>query len=182
MGKAPLLPAREIARIRPMPPDSPDSEIEHLVEEVCQAVAAVRHAHFRLVWVAGRTPRERSRILDALALHLGCPDLKIGRSLSASLLELSPRLRAASAEDTFLDLLLGAASDTLCLDHLEVLFDPALRLSAVDLIQNASRRFVLVASWPGEIDGQGLSFGPADHPAHVRIPLPLDAIPVISLS
>lgn len=165
-----------------MPPDPPDNEIEHLVEEVCQAVAAVRHAHFRLVWVAGRTPRERSGLLDALALHLGCPDLKIGRSLSASLLELSPRLRAASAEDTFLDLLLGAASDTLCLDHLEVLFDPALRLSAVDLIQNASRRFVLVASWPGEIDGQGLSFGPADHPAHVRIPLPLDAIPVISLS
>jgi len=165
-----------------MPPDSTDSEIEHLVEEVCQAVATVRHAHFRLVWVVGRTSRERSRLLDALALHLGCPSLKIGRSLSASLLELSPRLRAASAEDTFLDLLLGAASDILCLDHLEVLFDPALRLSAVDLIQNASRRFVLVASWPGEIDGQGLSFGPADHPAHVRIPLPLDAIPVISLS
>lgn len=165
-----------------MPPDSHDSEIEHLVEDVCLAVAVVRHAHFRLVWVAGRSPRERSRHLDAVAAHLGCPSLKIGRSLAASLLELSPRLRAASAEDSFLDLLLGANSDILCLDHLEVLFDPALRLNAVDLIQNASRRFVLVASWPGEIDGQGLSFGPADHPAYVRIPLPLDAIPVISLS
>lgn len=165
-----------------MPPDSPDHEIDHLVEEVCQAVATVRHAHFRLVWVAGRTSPERSRLLETVALHLGCPCLKIGRSLSAALLELSPRLRAASAEDTFLDLLLAASSDILSLDHLEVLFDPALRLNAVDLIQNASRRFVLVASWPGEIDGEGLSYGPADHPAHVRIPLPLDAIPVISLS
>jgi hypothetical protein len=165
-----------------MPPDSSESEFEHLIAEVRLAAAAVRHAHFRLVWVAGRTSRERSQRLEAVAANLGCPCLNIGRSLSASLLEFSPRLRAASAEDTFLDLLTSAASDIICLDHIEVLFDPALRLSAVDLIQNASRRFVLVASWPGEIDGTGLSFGPADHPAHARICLPMAAIPVIFLS
>ncbi len=73
-------------------------------------------------------------------------------------------------------------SDVLCLDHLEILFDETLMLKAVDLVRNASRRFMLIASWPGNADESSLTFGPADHPSYFRIPLSELECPVHILS
>ncbi len=157
-------------------------EVAHWVNELRSSVDSVRNAHFRLVWVVGGNSAHRSSVLAAAAEALECPNLKVGRQLSEVLLDLSPRLRAATAEEAFQDLLLGADSEVLCLDHLEILFDPSLRLKAVDLIQNASRRFVLIASWPGLRHNDSLVFGPADHPAFVRVTLDQLADPLIALS
>ncbi len=158
------------------------AEVRHWAEEVLAAAERVRDAHFRLVWLAGGTSHERSSILDASAEALECPSLKVGRRLSEALLDLSPRLRAASAEEAFQDILLSATSDVVCLDHLEVLFDLSLRINAVDLIQNASRRFVLIASWPGLHHNASLSFGPSGHPACVQEPLDQLGASLITLS
>jgi len=170
------------AATRPMPLEPTDSELEHLLAETREALDTVRRAHWRLVWIAGGTAPGRSGFVEALATRLGCPDIKVGRRLSERLLELPPRGRAAAAGDQFLDLLLEAGSDLLCLDHLEILFDPVLRLHAVETVRNASRRFVIAAAWPGEIGPDGLAFGPPEHPAHVRISLPQAEIPVITLA
>jgi hypothetical protein len=166
---------------RPMPPVPTDPELDHLVEEVVGALELMRRAHYRLAWIAGADARKRTAVLEALSARLECPHLKIGSDLSGRLLDLPPRSRAAASGDQFLDLLLEAHSEILCLDHLEILFDPVLRLYAVDTVQNASRRFLIIAAWPGEISSTDLSFGPPDHPAHVRISLPLDGVPAISL-
>lgn len=165
-----------------MDTDITSSEITHWVSELREAVDSVRMAHFRLVWLVGGTPQERSAVLGAVAQELECPDLKIGKKLSGALLDLSPRLRAAAAEEAFQDILLSCGSGILCIDHLEILFDPPLQLNAVELIKNASRRFVLIASWPGSSHDDSLSFGAADHPAYVRVPLDHLAAPLITLS
>jgi hypothetical protein len=165
-----------------MPSSLSEPEIDHLVSEILEAMDSVRRAHYRMVWVAGGVSSERSRVLEAIALREQCPCLKVGRQLSGRLLDLPPRGRAAAAGDQFLDLLLASGSDTLCLDHLEILFDPVLRLQPVETVRNASRRFLIAASWPGEIDRSGLRFGPPGHPAHVGISLPMEGIPVISLA
>lgn len=111
-----------------------------------------------------------------------CPVLSIGRTLSSSILDQPAPLRPASAEEAFYDMLHTSKSDVLCLDHLEILFDEALMLKAVDLVKNASRRFTLVASWPGTTDSGSLTFGPADHPSYFRIPLSELECPVHILS
>lgn len=97
-------------------------------------------------------------------------------------MEQAAPLRPASAEGAFYELLHGAKSDLLFLDHLEILFDQLLMLNATELVRNASRRFVLVACWPGSVDSSTLKFGPPDHPAHFHISIPEMECPVHALT
>lgn len=124
----------------------------------------------------------RSSFISQSAAKLGYPLLTIGRVLSATLLDTAAALRPASAEEAFYDVLRSSGSDVLCLDHLEILFDESLMLKAIDLVRNASRRFILIASWPGIADANSLTFGPADHPSHIRIPLSELECPIHTLS
>jgi len=141
----------------------------------------VRHAHYRLIWVAGVSAVTRSHFLTQFSKAFPCPLLNIGQELSSSLIEQAAPLRSASAEGAFYDLLHFSESELLCLDRLEILFDESLMLKAVDLVKNASRRFVLLASWPGAADESSLTFGPADHPSYFRIPLSDLECPVYTL-
>jgi hypothetical protein len=102
--------------------------------------------------------------------------------LSTAIIDQATPLRSASAEEAFYDLLHTNDSDVLCIDHLEILFDEALMLKAVDLVRNASRRIVLIASWPGTADSGSLTFGPSEHPSYFRIPLSELECPVHTLS
>ncbi len=120
--------------------------------------------------------------MSQFAAKIGCPLLMIGRALSSSIMDKTAPLRPASAEESFYDMLHSSRSDVLCLDQLEILFDETLRLKALDLVRNASRRFVLVASWPGIADSSNLTFGPPDHPSYFRIPLSEMECPVHILS
>lgn len=157
---------------------SPDSEYVTVHTMMDQ----VRHAHYRLVWVTGGSARARSAFLCQVAQRMDCPLMSIGRVLSASILELAAPLRPASAEGAFYDMLHSSGRELLCLDHLEILFDESLMLKAVDLVRNASRRFMLLASWPGNADESSLTFGPADHPSHFRILLSELECPVHTLA
>ena len=143
---------------------------------------SVEQAHFKLIWMAIESPVTRSDFLSHLAARFGCPLLGVGKLLSSALLDQPAPLRPASAENAFYDMLHQSGAEMMCLDHLEILFDQSLMLKAVDLIRNASRRFVLIAAWPGTVDATGLSFGPADHPSHFRISFSEMECPVYQIS
>ncbi|MCX6880597.1 MAG: hypothetical protein NTW21_43345 [Verrucomicrobia bacterium] len=56
------------------------------------------------------------------------------------------------------------------LDHLEILFEPSLRLNPVALVKGALRHSLLVVAWPGPSNGDRLIFGPEDHfPPNVQV-------------
>jgi len=156
----------------------PESEYE----TVHTLVDQVRLAHFRLVWIAGNASSVRSSFLAQCAEKFNRPILHVGKILSSCLLDQPAPLRPTSAEEAFYDMLISSKSNSICLDHLEILFDESLKLKAVDLVRNASRRFVLIASWPGIADTSHLTFGTADHPSHYRIPFPELECPVHHLS
>lgn len=153
-----------------MPITSDSPEMAHSAEEVGAMLDRVARAHFRLVWVAGADAPKRTQVIMAVASHLGCPYVSVGRKLSAVLMEVSPNLRAVSAEEAFSDLVRAERAETLCLDRIEILFDSSLRLNAPSLVKNVSRRYRLVASWPGILRDQSLCFGPSDHPSRTVIP------------
>lgn len=125
--------------------------------------------YYRLIWLTGATAGERTTTLREFSAGEICPLLDVGKALSKSLLDVSPSLRASSISDCFADLMDGAPGKPLCLDHLEILHEPSLRLNPIDLIKNASRHRMLIASWPGSSDGDDLVFGPEGHPAYLRI-------------
>lgn len=151
-------------------------------DQVRDLVYSVSGAHFRLVWLAGGTAPMRTQLLQAVSDRLGCPYLSVGAGLSSALMEISPTLRAVSAEDAFDDLLRSEVSDTLCLDRLEILFEATLWLNAVTLIKNSSRRILLVASWPGITFKQSLQYGPTDHPTFTVVPGPEVECPIYPIT
>lgn len=143
-----------------------------LTEKVAELQANVARAsceHFRLVWLAGGTPSERSALLRGLAEAEDGAFVDVGNKLSSSLIEVPVPLRSASVEDCFAACLGESPSAVTCLDHLEILFEPSLQVNPVALIKGASRHAVLVASWPGTVSTGHLFFGASDHPSHMDI-------------
>lgn len=144
----------------------------HLTEKVTEIQADVSRAsgeHFRLVWVAGGTALERSALLRVLAEVEDGALIDVGKKLSTALIEIPVPLRTASVAECFAACMGESPSAVTCLDHLEILFEPSLRLNPVSLVQGASRRNVLVAAWPGLAETGRLTFGSIDHPAHMDI-------------
>jgi hypothetical protein len=139
------------------------------VAELQADVARARREHFRLVWVVGGGSWERTTLLRAFAEADDGEFVEVGKKLSGSLLEVPAPLRTASVEECFAAGLAESPDDVTCLDRLEILFEPSLRINPVSLIKGTSRHSVIVAAWPGTV-GQGcLVFGPAEHPSHFRI-------------
>ena len=132
-------------------------------------IARARDEHFRLVWVAGGLSMARTSLLQETAWQENGRYVDVGRALSSALLDLSPALRPASVEECFSACLAPASSGPTCLDHLDILFEPSLKVNPITLVQHASRHTLLVASWPGSVSDDVLCFGPADHPAHLEI-------------
>jgi hypothetical protein len=143
-------------------------EISADIEQAASLFESMRGSDQRVLWVAGGSAAHRSGIVMGVADKIRVPFLDIGKTLSAALLDVSPSLRAVSVEDCFYDLLDAGDGDSRCLDHLDILFEETLLLDAVNLIQASSRRYRIVASWPGHIDGDKLFYAPSEHPSHVE--------------
>jgi hypothetical protein len=147
-----------------------DTTIYEEVLELRECLARARDEHFKLVWLAGGTSPRRTRVMDALVESEGGTYLDLGKRLSGALLDVPVHLRAASVHECFAAFLGAESRKLTCLDHLDILFEPALKTNAVELVKNASRHALLVASWPGIFEQGNLVFGPSDHPSHKEIP------------
>lgn len=143
-----------------------------ITEKVTELQADLTRAcgeHFRLVWVAGGTASERSALLRALSEAEDGVFVAVGKKLSAALIEIPGPFRTASVENCFATCIGESPIGVICLDHLEVLFEPSLRINPVALVQGASRNIPIVASWPGAVTGSRLTFGSPGHPGYKEL-------------
>jgi hypothetical protein len=139
------------------------------IPELQADLARARSEHYRLVWLAGGTDSERSSLLRALAEAEDGVFVEVGKKLSAALLEVPAPLRTASVEECFAACLGESSCPVTCLNHLEILFESSLRINPVTLVKRASRHALIVAAWPGVVDGHGLTFGSPDHPTFMEL-------------
>ncbi len=137
--------------------------------EILDDLARARREHFRLVWIAGGKSGERSALLRALAEANAVNYVDLGKKMSSLLIDIPAPLRTASVEDCFADCLGMPLDEIVAIDHLEILFEPTLKINPIALIQGASRSRTILASWPGIINGSHLSFGSSDHPEYVEL-------------
>jgi hypothetical protein len=138
------------------------------VTELQADLVRARGEHFRLVWLAGGTDAERSAVLSCIADAEDGVYVELGKKLSEALIEVPAPLRTASVEECFTSCLGGFSYPVTCLNHLEILFDPNLRINPVMLIKSASRHALIVAAWPGFTKDGQLTFGSPDHPAFME--------------
>jgi hypothetical protein len=76
----------------------------------------------------------------------------MGMKLSEALVAVPEARRALKAGGVVRDLVTQAAgaSAVLAVDNIDILFDPALSLSPLDLLTDISRVLTLIVAWPGQ--------------------------------
>lgn len=139
------------------------------ITEIQAELVRVRGEHYKLLWVAGGKSADRSALLHSLAEAASGAFVDLGKALSSALLEVPPPLRTVSVEEILADRVGKFPGQAVCLDHLEILFEPSLQINPVALLKRISRHALIVASWPGTAEAENLLFGPPDHPSHMKI-------------
>lgn len=143
--------------------------LPQIVIELQADLARARREHFRLVWLAGGKSIDRTAILRALAEADEGMYVDLGKKMSSLLIDIPAPLRTASVEDCFATCLGVSSDEIVIIDHLEILFEPSLKINPIALIQSASRSRIILASWPGVINGKHLAFGSTDHPEFIEL-------------
>jgi hypothetical protein len=134
------------------------------------------HTGDQLVWL--RLAEQLSPKHNKLAIIVGnwstkamaeeyCLVLDLNVQLSKALLNIPVAKRPRKVKDILDDLLTDMSSPHVCLVGLEVLFEPSLKVQAINLLKQLSHEHVVVAAWPGEFVksdwGGKLSYGKLGH-------------------
>ncbi len=133
------------------------------VDRLRQLAIEAQSRYARLVLVVGAHGTGKTRLLRGFAAAEGLPILELGADLPPALFDIPSRKRPVTVVDVLGDMLRSAA-DVAVVDNIEVLFDPQLRIDPLKLFQDHARNRVIIAAWPGGIDGDVLTFAVAGHP------------------
>lgn len=134
------------------------------LERVVDDLAVVNS---KLLLLIGAPNSGKSELLRMLAERRKLHILNIGAALGRELLTIpSPRRHLQAA-----DLLKGLADEfsregLLLMDNLELLFDQELKLSPLDLLRRHSQARRVVATWPGTLTDNKLSYATTGHPEY----------------
>jgi hypothetical protein len=122
-------------------------------------------SYFKLILIVGSVGSGKTRLLKEVA-HYRLHELNFGEEFSRRLINISPRSRAAEAEQVAIDLIAEQNSMKLALDNTEVLFEYPLKLNPLTLLKRFSVDHLIVATWNGVLDNTKLTYGIPGHPAH----------------
>jgi len=142
-----------------------------------QAIKDAGQRYHRLVLLIGASGAGKTDLLRSLAGSEGYAYLNVNLHLSQRMVELTKAQRARQADRLMEELIGSQATGVVILDNLEMLFDPALKLDPLKLLQGVSRNRTIVASWNGSYGEGTLTYAQPDHPEY-RSYREIDAITV----
>ncbi len=136
---------------------------------LCETAATLYH---RLVLVVGPARSGKTALLQTTAAVNGWPLINLNQRVSELLLELTQRQRALRVPRIVGDVIVATGSDVVLVDNLELLFSPDLAQDPLRLLQGLARNRTVVASWPGIMVGNQLTYADPSHPEYRRYPEP----------
>jgi hypothetical protein len=139
-----------------------------LVTKLNDAIRQAACQYYRLVIVADLSGSGKTAALQAVAQHNGYHYLNVNLELSKRLLELPRSQRSRQVERLFKEVIASVPGDVVLLDNLEVLFDLALEVEPLRLLQVSSRNRTVVASWNGTWKDGTLMYAEPGHPEFVQ--------------
>lgn len=92
--------------------------------------------------------------------------ININLMLSEKLLGVSKRDYIRSGE--YVQELLNNSNCLYILEHIDILFDPQLKIDPIALLKNLSRSRCLIVIWPGEYRDGVWSYANSNHPEYYR--------------
>jgi len=139
-----------------------------MVAKLEEAVQQAAGQYYRLVILAGVPGSGKTAALQAVAKENGYPFLNVNQELSKRLLELTRSQRSRQVERLLKEVIAAAPGDVVLLDNLEILFDPALEVEPLRLLQLSSRNRTVVASWNGTCKDGTLIYAEPGHPEFIQ--------------
>ncbi len=142
-----------------------------MVDQVTRLNEAIRQAagqYYRLVLLAGAPASGKTAALQSVAEKLGCQLLNVNLELSKKMLELTRTQRSRQVERLLKEVIASVSGDVVLLDNLEILFDPALEVEPLRLLQATSRNRTIVASWNGTFKDGTLTYAEPGHPEFIQ--------------
>ena len=104
-----------------------------------QAIEQVTSQYYRLVILTGAPASGKTAALQSLAEKLGCQLVNVNLELSKRMLELTRTQRSRQVERLLKEEIAAVPGDVVLLDNLEILFDTALQLQPLRLLQVLNR-------------------------------------------
>jgi hypothetical protein len=133
-----------------------------------QAIEQAASQYYRLVVLAGAPGSGKTAALQSVAKKLGCPLVNVNLELSKKMLELTRIQRSRQVERLLKEVIAAVPGDVVLLDNLEILFDTALEVEPLRLLQVSSRNRTIVASWNGSFRNGALAYAEPGHPEFVQ--------------
>lgn len=142
--------------------------IDLTLTNIEEAIQQAPSQYFRLVILVGPPNSGKTAALQALANRSGCQLINVNLELSKKMLELSRSQRSRQVEPLIKNLIVSVPGEVVLLDNLEILFDTALEVEPLRLLQVSSRNRTVVASWSGTYVGATLTYAEPSHPEFVQ--------------
>ncbi len=136
------------------------------------AIEQVTSQYYRLVILVGAPASGKTTALQSVAQSLGCQVVNVNLELSKKMLELTRTQRSRQVERLLREVVAEVPGDVVLLDNLEILFDTALALLPLQLLQALNRNRTLVASWNGSFEGGTLIYAEPGHPEFMQFKQP----------
>lgn len=130
--------------------------------------------YYHLVLVVGPIGSGKTPLLKELSRKTDIPYLNLNLALSERLLKLTTRERPLRVRRVLEHLVEEHATDHIALDNIELLFDPALAVDPLVLLQRLSRHRTIVVAWGGGYDAvrDVLTYAEPGHPEYRRYEQP----------
>lgn len=126
-------------------------------------LAQIRYRRHQLLIICGVN---RNKAIRDVAGELAIPRVNLSLKLSELLLEV-PVSRRNRKVSQFVDhIVKERTGETLCLEHIELLFHPQLQQDPMRLLENISRNKVILVSWSGHYENGRLTHAEPGHPEY----------------
>lgn len=131
------------------------------VDSIVHRISRLDALYYHLLLLIGPLGAGKTQVLQTVHEATGYPYLNLSLALSVRLLNLPISQRAAQAERMVSESL--TTSTPLLVDNIEALFQPELHLDPLRALKRASRGARLIATWPGLLHSDGLTYAVQEH-------------------
>jgi len=131
---------------------------------VMDAVPTIQNQYYKLVLAVGPARSGKTAALAIVAQRRNWPRLNVNLRLSGRLLDLTQKQRKVRVAAILDDIIRAEDSLVVILDNIEMLFAKELEQDPLRLLQGLSRNLMIIAAWPGTIDGGCLTYAEPGHP------------------
>jgi len=141
---------------------------ESLYNQVMRQLEQAAGLYYRLVLVVAPRGGGKTVALQEVVARTGVLVINVNLELSQRMLELTERQRSLRVPRLLEEITGQIERELIVLDNLGILFDVALKLDPLRLLQGLARHRTVVAAWNGSIEGDYMTYAVPGHPEYRR--------------